>query len=30
MMGAENEYDVFLRKWVTRPFIMPLFYKHWT
>ena len=28
MMGAENEYDVFLRKWVTRPFIMPLFYKH--
>ena len=28
MMGSENEYDVFLRKWVTRPFIMPLFYKH--
>jgi hypothetical protein len=27
MMGAENEYDVFLRKWVTRPFIMPVFYK---
>ena len=27
MMGAENEYDVFLRKWVTRPFVMPLFYK---
>lgn len=27
MMGAENEYDIFLRKWVTRPFIMPLFYK---
>ena len=26
-MGAENEYDVFLRKWVTRPFIMPVFYK---
>ena len=26
MMGAENEYDVFLRKWVTRPFIMPVFY----
>jgi len=27
IMGAENEYDVFLRKWVTRPFIMPVFYK---
>ena len=27
MMGAENEYDVFLRKWVTRPFVMPVFYK---
>lgn len=27
MMGTENEYDVFLRKWVTRPFIMPVFYK---
>ena len=27
MVGAENEYDVFLRKWVTRPFIMPVFYK---
>lgn len=27
MVGTENEYDVFLRKWVTRPFIMPVFYK---
>ena len=27
MMGTENEYDVFLRKWVTRPFVMPVFYK---
>ena len=27
LMGAENEYDVFLRKWVMRPFVMPLFYK---
>jgi len=27
ILGAENEYDVFLRKWVTRPFIMPVFYK---
>ena len=27
MMGTENEYDVFLRKWVARPFIMPVFYK---
>lgn len=26
--GASNEFDVFSRKWVTRPFIMPLFYKH--
>ena len=27
MLGTENEYDVFLRKWVTRPFVMPVFYK---
>jgi len=26
--GASSEFDVFSRKWVTRPFIMPLFYKH--
>jgi len=26
ILGAENEYDVFLRKWVTRPFVMPVFY----
>jgi hypothetical protein len=26
--GASNEFDVFSRKWVTRPFIMPIFYKH--
>jgi len=25
--GAEREFDVFSRKWVTRPFIMPVFYK---
>lgn len=28
VLGTENEYDVFLRKWVTRPFIMPVFYKY--
>lgn len=26
--GAEQEFDVFSRKWVTRPFIMPVFYGH--
>jgi len=26
--GASSEFDVFSRKWVTRPFIMPLFYRH--
>ncbi len=26
--GASTEFDVFSRKWVTRPFIMPLFYVH--
>ena len=25
--GAEREFDVVSRKWVTRPFIMPIFYK---
>jgi hypothetical protein len=28
MVGAENEFDVVTRKWITKPFIMPLFYKH--
>jgi len=27
--GAEREFDVFSRKWVTRPFIMPIFFGHW-
>jgi len=26
--GAQQEFDVFSRKWVTRPFIMPVFYGH--
>ena len=26
--GAEREFDVFSRKWVTRPFIMPIFFGH--
>jgi hypothetical protein len=26
--GAEREFDVLSRKWVTRPFIMPVFYGH--
>ncbi|MDD3079813.1 MAG: hypothetical protein PHH37_12030 [Paludibacter sp.] len=26
MTGAKREYDVFRRKWVTEPFIMPVFY----
>jgi hypothetical protein len=26
--GATREFDVFSRKWVTNPFIMPVFYKH--
>ena len=26
--GAATEFDVFSRKWVTRPFIMPIFYGH--
>jgi len=26
--GAEREFDVISRKWLTRPFIMPIFYKH--
>jgi len=26
--GAEQEFDVFSRKWVTRPFVMPVFYGH--
>ena len=26
IMGAEKEYYVFIRKWVTRPFVMPVFY----
>ena len=28
MIGAENEFDVISRKWITKPFVMPLFYKH--
>ncbi|HEY5590624.1 MAG TPA: hypothetical protein VIK55_06360 [Paludibacter sp.] len=27
MVGAENEFDVMTRKWVTKPFVMPLFYQ---
>lgn len=26
--GASREFDVLSRKWVTRPFIMPIFYNH--
>lgn len=26
MIESENEYDIFQRKWVNRPFIMPVFY----
>ena len=26
--GAEREFDIISRKWLTRPFIMPIFYKH--
>lgn len=28
MVGAENEFDVISRKWVMKPFVIPLFYKH--
>jgi hypothetical protein len=28
IMGAQQEFDVFTRKWVTTPYILPLFYKH--
>ncbi len=28
IMGAEQEFDVFTRKWVTTPYILPIFYKH--
>jgi hypothetical protein len=27
-VGAENEFDVISRKWVTNYFVMPVFYKH--
>jgi hypothetical protein len=26
MVGANREFDVFSRKWITKPFVMPLFY----
>ena len=26
MVGADREFDVFSRKWITKPFVMPLFY----
>ncbi|MDD3321264.1 MAG: hypothetical protein PHS59_07460 [Paludibacter sp.] len=26
--GAKREFDVLSRKWITEPFIMPIFYKH--
>jgi len=27
LVGAEQEFDIMTRKWITKPFVMPLFYR---